>query len=109
MTKEQIQKSIEGMAVYVPIYKIEETLEMPPTTLQKVLSGTRALPKKWNKPLEAFFTPKKEVNIQDANKATNTVKNLTEPSPKTNYSINTSEPKGNAFMNEAIKKKLGIK
>jgi len=108
MTKEQIQKSIDDMAVYVPIYKIEETLEMPPTTLQKVLSGTRDLPKKWNKPLEAYFAPQKDVKIQNINEQTNKVKDLTATPPKTNYSVNT-ESNGGAFMNEAIKKKLGIK
>jgi hypothetical protein len=71
MTREQIQKEIEEMDAYIPVYKIEENLGMPPTTLQKVLKGERELPKKWFKVLDAYFgkggrnkqevTPKKEV------------------------------------------------
>lgn len=58
MTKEEIQKQIAIMDAYVPVYKIEEKLGMPPTTLQKVLSGKRELPKKWLKILEAYFVKK---------------------------------------------------
>ena len=60
LTKEQIQKEIEEMDSYLPVSKIEEALGMPPTTLQKVLKGTRTLPKKWQKPLEAYFVREPE-------------------------------------------------
>lgn len=43
------------MPEYVPVRIIERTLGMPKTTLQKVLKGGRELPKKWAKPLEAYF------------------------------------------------------
>ncbi len=56
MTKEQIEKEMAEMVEWMPISKIEETLQMPPTTLQKVLKGVRILPKKWDRKLEMFFT-----------------------------------------------------
>jgi uncharacterized protein YlzI (FlbEa/FlbD family) len=109
MTKEQILKLIDGMEVYVPVYKIEEMLNMPPTTLQKVLSGKRVLPKKWDKPIEAFFSGKQQVvTLKDFNKQSVTFKDLNAPAPTTNFTINTTEQKGSAYMNDAIKKKLGI-
>lgn len=55
MNKEDIEKAISEMTEYVPVKKIEQKLGMPKTTLQKVLKGERELPKKWIKPLEAFF------------------------------------------------------
>ncbi len=66
MTKEEIQKEILEMDAYLPVSKIEERLGMPKTTLQKVLSGERELPKKWLKVLSGYFNrtplpPKKEV------------------------------------------------
>ena len=58
MTKEEIQEQIRIMDAYIPVYKIEENLGMPATTLQKVLSGKRELPKKWLKVLETYFVKK---------------------------------------------------
>lgn len=57
-TKDDIKKEIEGMNSYIPVSKIEKTLGMPPTTLQKVLSGERNLPKKWERVLEGYFVSK---------------------------------------------------
>jgi len=57
MTKEEIQQQIIEMDSYLPIWKIEERLGMPKTTLQKVLSGERTLPKKWVKKLKDYFVP----------------------------------------------------
>lgn len=57
-TKDDIKKEIEGMNSYIPVSKIEKELRMPPTTLQKVLSGERNLPKKWERVLEAYFVSK---------------------------------------------------
>lgn len=54
-TKDDIKKEIEGMNSYIPVSKIEKALGMPPTTLQKVLSGKRSLPKKWERVLEGYF------------------------------------------------------
>ncbi len=68
-SKEQIQKEIEEMDSYLPVSKIEEKLGMPPTTLQKVLSGTRELPKKWEKVLEVYF-----VRVPENNKPENKVR-----------------------------------
>jgi len=90
MTRESIEKSISEMDVYVPIYKIEELLNIPPTTLQKVLSGKRVLPKKWNKPMEAFFSGK-TVTLKDFNKQSVTFKDLSIPAPTTNFTINTTD------------------
>lgn len=61
LSKEEIRKEIENMDAWIPIYEIERRLNMPPTTLQKVLKGTRGLPKKWNKVLEAYFLANKKV------------------------------------------------
>lgn len=63
MTKEEIQKEIAEMDVYLPVSKIEENLGMPKTTLQKVLSGERELPKKWSKVLGAYFVKKPEKKV----------------------------------------------
>lgn len=92
MTKEEIQKQIEMMDSYIPVYKIEEKLGMPATTLQKVLSGKRELPKKWLKVLEVYFvkSPIKE-NIQEHTK--------TENKNKAEYST----------FNDYRNKKLGLK
>lgn len=105
MTKEQIQKEIEGMDAYIPVKKIEEKLGMPPTTLQKVLKGERSLPKKWIKVLEAYFVKKEEVvelKVGD-NKAWS--KAFKEAGVKAKPSGTTRQP----YMSDAIKKKLGIK
>ena len=69
LTKEQIEKEIAEMNEWIPVSKIEERLGMPPTTLQKVLKGTRQLPKKWHKVLEAYFIPKIIENNKPENKA----------------------------------------
>ena len=60
MNKESIEKAISEMPEYVPVRIIERNLGMPKTTLQKVLKGGRELPKKWIKPLEAYFWRKAE-------------------------------------------------
>lgn len=67
MKKEDIESYIAAMPKYVPVRLIERKLNMPKTTLQKVLKGQRELPKKWVKPLEAFFKVKEE-NIQEEKK-----------------------------------------
>lgn len=59
MTKEQIHKGMKEMDVYVPVSQIEKELNMPVTTLQKVLKGERGLPKKWRKPLENYLLTQK--------------------------------------------------
>lgn len=70
MTKEQIQEELQQMDSYIPISKIEESLGMPPTTLQKVLKGKRELPKKWAKILDAYFVKKVDVKPDNiANKS----------------------------------------
>lgn len=46
----------------------------------------------------------KSVEVKDLNQKTE-VKSITEAAPKTNFSINTRKP----FMNDAIRKKLGLK
>ena len=61
LSKEEIRKEIENMDAWIPIYEIEKRLGMPPTTLQKVLSGNRELPKKWKNVLEAYFLANKKV------------------------------------------------
>jgi hypothetical protein len=38
------------------IKAIEEELKMPPTTLNKALTGQQNLPKKWVKPLNDYLT-----------------------------------------------------
>lgn len=100
--KETIQKEIEEMDAYLPVSKIEEKLGMPPTTLQKVLSGKRELPKKWLRVLESYFVRKPE----------------SEPAPPTEEKEIKKQPAQNIqkewvarqpFMSEAIKKKLGIR
>lgn len=67
MTKEQIQAEIQEMDSYIPVSKIEESLGMPPTTLQKVLKGKRELPKKWVKVLEGYFVKKVEAIPESIN------------------------------------------
>lgn len=92
MTKEQIEKAIAGMDEYVPLRIIERHLQMPKTTLQKVVKGQRELPKKWSKPLEAYFERPKTV-VQDLNKqSSGATKKPAENKPKTNYTINSKDP-----------------
>jgi hypothetical protein len=55
MEIEKIQELINSKVPYLPVSKIEESLGMPPTTLQKFLSGKRVLPKKWEKVLLDYF------------------------------------------------------
>lgn len=88
LSREEIQKEIEEMATWFPVYEIEKRLNMPPTTLQKVLKGTRELPKKWHNILEAYFISgnKKEI------------KNTTEEKTETNR---TATPQ---FKNEIEKR-----
>lgn len=96
LLKEEIQKNIDEMDVYVPVRIIERDLGMPKTTLQKVLNGKRELPKKWLKPLESYFL------TQRAGKSQSPPKNSKPKEvPKTN-----SDKK--PFISEAIRKKLGI-
>jgi len=87
LSKEQIIKELEEMDGYLPISKIEERLGMPPTTLQKVLSGKRNLPKKWNAILEKYFvrTETKVVNLNLKNQSPTVYKK-----PLNNQSINTA-------------------
>lgn len=96
MDKDAIEKAISEMPTYVPVRIIERDLGMPKTTLQKVLKGGRELPKKWIKPLEAYFgrSPEnKELPKQET------------PKPKEPTNTAFRQP----FMSDAIKKKLGIK
>ena len=82
ISKEEIQKEIEEMDLWVPVYEIEKRLGMPPTTLQKVLKGTRALPKKWNKKLEAYFlSQEKKLKLDNS---------IIEVNPKINNKNNSS-------------------
>jgi hypothetical protein len=60
MTKEEIKKGIDEMEVYAPVTAIERDLDMPFSTLQKALSGTRSLPQKWHKPLRKYFLSKRD-------------------------------------------------
>ena len=89
-----------------PIYKLEQELGMPPTTLQKALTGGRNLPKKWALKLRAKFEPKeavpepipkpadnRKVKIQDLTKQTNIVKPITGKPQSTNISIDTAHPR----------------
>ena len=87
LPKEQIIKELEEMDGYLPISKIEERLGMPPTTLQKVLKGTRKLPKKWEAILEKYFvrTETKIVNLNLKNQSPTVYKK-----PLNNQSINTA-------------------
>ncbi len=102
LSKEQIIKELEEMDGYLPINKIEERLGMPPTTLQKVLSGKRNLPKKWNAILEKYFVREPEVKVKDLSKPNKEVK--PKETPKTNHTVNNKQP----YMSDAIRKKLGI-
>ena len=102
LTKEQIIKELEEMDGYLPISKIEERLGMPPTTLQKVIKGTRKLPKKYEKVLEAYFVRKPEIKVEDLTKPNKEVK--PKEQPKTNYVADNRKP----FMSDAIRKKLGL-
>ena len=102
LSKEQIQQEIKEMDGYLPISEIEKRLGMPPTTLQKVLKGTRKLPKKYEKVLEAYFVRKTETKVQDLTKPN--VEAKPKEQPKTNYVANTNKP----FMSDAIRKKLGL-
>lgn len=87
MTKEELLGILDK--VPTPIYQIEVALGMPKTTLQKAIKGERELPKKWIlKLLEKY--PPKLIKIQDANKKTNTVKNLTENKPTINFVVDTT-------------------
>lgn len=100
MTKEYIQKLIDDLPFYKPVKEIENEIKMPPTTLQKYLKGDRALPKKWVKPLEAYFglSIKTEVeSLEEIKKPGKPIKNKPQ--------IEIRKP----FMSDAIKKKLGIK
>lgn len=116
MDKVKVQELLDKMTKYVPISKIEADLKMPKNTLQKALSETekRGLPKRWERIFTEFVNYKQYLNlgkikIQDATKQPNTVNGLSEPNPESNYSINTTDKRDGAFMNDAIKKKLGIK
>lgn len=95
MTKEEIQEQIKIMDAYIPVYKIEEKLEMPATTLQKVLSGKRELPKKWQKVLETYFVKKPSI-IHPPEKPETEPK---EDKPKEQFSS----------FNDYRKKKMGLK
>lgn len=100
LTKEQIQKELQEMDGYLPISEIEKRLGMPPTTLQKVLKGTRKLPAKYYKILEAYFVDQSP-KIKDLTKPKT---KEAKPAQTTNITHDTRKP----FMSDAIKKKLGI-
>lgn len=102
--KEQIQKEIEEMDAYLPVSKIEEKLGMPPTTLQKVLSGKRELPKKWLKSLESYFVRNPEPEPTPPAEEEKETKQRQQVQSKPKEGV-ARQP----FMSEAIKKKLGIK
>lgn len=59
MNKSELELLLKDDAT--PIYKLEQELGMPPTTLQKALTGGRNLPKKWALKLRAKFEPKEAV------------------------------------------------
>jgi hypothetical protein len=72
-----------------PVYQIEVDLGMPKTTLQKAIKGDRELPKKWSLKLVEAFKPINQVKVTDATKPNKVIKEVTEPMPKKNYSIDT--------------------
>lgn len=49
-----LRELIDGMEIYIPVRKIELSIGMPITTLQKSLKGVINLPKRWEKPLLNF-------------------------------------------------------
>jgi predicted transcriptional regulator len=115
MKQEDINILLEN--VRRPIYKIEEDLGMPKTTLQKTIKGERRLPKKWAILLKDYVktsawisanakdaTKPPVISVLNANKQTNIVEpKKTLGSEKTNYSINTqNDPKEGsmAFYNK---------
>jgi len=96
MTKEELQRAISEMDVYVPVRIIERNLGMPKTTLQKFLKGGRDLPKKWQKTLEAYFSKQPELKKEMPAK---------KEKPK---DVPKNDSGSRAFMNDAIRKKLGL-
>lgn len=101
MKQEDINVLLEN--VRRPIYKIEEDLGMPKTTLQKTVKGERGLPKKWAILLKDYVktsawisanakdaVKRTTTSVLDANKPTNVI----EPqkplgTDKSNYSVDT--------------------
>lgn len=61
MNKSELEVLLKDDAT--PIYKLEQELGMPPTTLQKALTGGRNLPKKWALKLKAKFTAPEAVEF----------------------------------------------
>ena len=56
VTTEELQKLLDGIPE--PVYKIEQELKMPKSTLQKALKGQRGLAIKWERALkDKFFKP----------------------------------------------------
>ncbi len=95
MKKTDIEKAISEMKDYVPVRLIERHLGMPKTTLQKVLKGQRELPKKWQKPLEAYFGKNPE--------------SISKEPPKQKAASHTSENKPQPTINGRPKNLLELK
>ena len=109
MNKEQIQKEIDGMAEYLPISEIEKRIGLPKTTLQKVLSGERELPKKWHRVVEVYFGVTKKEDDR-SNPLINAARGRDEngvnnDEVRVEKSVHSDRK---PFMSDAIKKKLGI-
>lgn len=83
MTQAELLKLLENEPE--PIYKIEQELKMPKTTLQKAVKGERELPKKWAIAIKAKYSPK----IQDLTHPNKVVVPITDKPKAANVAINT--------------------
>lgn len=72
--------------------------------LNPIGNDKKKIPKEYKQEPPIKKPSAKPVIVQDLNKLT-AVKPITDPPPQSNYSINTKKP----YMNDAIKKKLGLK
>lgn len=88
-----------------PIYKIEQELGMPKTTLQKAIKGKRELPKKWAIAVKSKYSPK----IQDLTEPNKVIKQITDKPKDANKNINTTNSGGLTDAQRQIRmKKLGF-
>lgn len=101
MNQAELLKLLENEAT--PIYKIEQELGIPKTTLQKAVSGKRELPKKWAIAIKAKYSPK----IQDLTEPNKTIKPITDKPKEANKTIETTGRKSyNPFNNPRFNKKI---
>lgn len=113
MNQEELTKLLENVGS--PISRIEEKIGMPKSTLQKALKGERTLPKEWAIKLKDFVAKKQYIGLKRKSSKTQ-VKDLNEqsegttqnikPPPGSNRTIDTTNQ---PYINDKIKKKLGIK